>query len=158
MIAPPCLLRRAAAVASVLASTFAAAFAASCLRIESYVYTAQKYDPTADCVHAYAPIERVSGSGASSLCPATCFTVGDDLYVSTMCPPLPTIASEVEANDSACIAAIAAAAGRGTCEAPGEAGAGEPDGGGDAGEGEEAGEKDAEPADSAPAAQDAPAE
>jgi hypothetical protein len=117
----PSLFRRATALAAVCLVAGAAAAAVSCLTVESYVYSAQAYDPTADCVHAYAPVELVTGSGASSVCPRTCLTVGDDLYVSTMCPPLPTIATAVPGNDPDCIAAVAAA-GRGTCEAPADAG------------------------------------
>ena len=104
------------------------------------MYLAQKYDPANDCLESYKPIEVVSGSGAGSSCPATCMTVGADLLVSTVCPPLPTIATEVPADAGDCIAALAAVKKGGTCDAP-------PDGGevdADAGMDASAGEPDAE--------------
>ncbi len=93
----------------------------SCLSTESYVYFAQKYDPTNDCLESFKPVEVVNGSGAAK-CPATCMTVGADLLVSTVCPPLPAIATEVPADAGDCIAALEAAVRGGTCDAP-------PDGG-----------------------------
>jgi hypothetical protein len=108
------LFRRAAALVAVLSLAGAAATFAACLSFDSYVYTAEKYDPTADCVEEYAPVEVIKGSGAGAFCPPTCLTVGRDLYVTTMCPPLPTIATAVAADASDCIAARAAAA-KGTC-------------------------------------------
>jgi hypothetical protein len=90
----------------------------ACIKTESYVYSAQKYDPAAGCVAAYASVELVNGPGVGSQCPATCLRVGGDLYVSTMCPPLPTIATEVPAGASDCLAALAAAKRGGTCDSP----------------------------------------
>lgn len=110
----------------------------SCEDAQSYVYSAQKYDPAAMCLATYKPVEVVNGSGASSTCPPACLTVGADLYVSTMCPPLPAIATAVEADASDCIAALAAVKAHASCDTPAEAGgeeAGEdasPDGGTDA--------------------------
>jgi len=96
----------------------ATAVLASCIATDSYVYTAQKYDPANDCVNGYKAVEVVKGSGASANCPATCLMVGADLYVSTLCPPLPDIATAVDSDAGACIAALAAAASGGTCDMP----------------------------------------
>lgn len=113
------LLRFAAALALLGVCAIGA-----CIKTESYVYTAQKYDPAADCVAAYAPVELVNGPGAGSQCPPACLTVGADLYVSTMCPPVPTIATEVAPDASDCAAALAAAKRGSTCGSPsGEGGA-----------------------------------
>ncbi len=101
-----------------------AALLASCLRTESYVYFAQRYEPTNDCLEKYSPVEVVNGAGAGS-CAAMCMTVGADLFVSKVCPPLPAIATEVPADAGDCIAALKAAKRGGTCDAP-------PDGGADA--------------------------
>jgi hypothetical protein len=98
----------------------AAAATEACIATDSYVYSAQRYDPTADCVTASKSIEVVNGPGASAVCPATCLMVGDNLYVSTLCPPLPTIATAVDEDAGACIAALAAVASGGTCD-PGDA-------------------------------------
>lgn len=109
------LLRVTSALAAVAAALTAGAFA--CQTTESYVYSAQKYDPAADCLAPYAPVETVSGEGAGSQCPVTCLTVGADLYVSTMCPPLPAVATAVAADAGDCIAARAAARrDAGTCD------------------------------------------
>jgi hypothetical protein len=112
---------------------------ASCLSADSYVYSAQLYDPTADCVHVSKAVEVVNGSGASANCPAVCLTVGEDLYVSTLCPPLPTIASAVDRDAGPCIAALAALASGGTCETPIVA-----EGGADADAADDAGDEDAD--------------
>ena len=98
----------------------------SCLSTQSYVYFAQKYDPTNDCLGHYKPVEVVNGSGAGK-CPATCMTVGADLLVSTVCPPLPAIATEVAGDAGDCIAALKAAERRGTCDAPPDGGDAEAD-------------------------------
>jgi hypothetical protein len=127
------LRRRRLPFVSLVAVAVAAAAAAlgACEDASSYVYTAQKYDPAGDCRGAYAPVEVVNGPGASATCQAICMTVGADLYVSTMCPPLPAVATEVAADAAACVAALAAEA----CDDPGEGGVGA---------GEEAGGEDAE--------------
>lgn len=101
------LLRSAGLVATLAAGLTAFAFA--CEGPQSYVYSAQRYDPAADCLAAYAPVEVVNGEGASSMCPSMCMTVGDALYVSSMCPPLPSVATAVPADAVECIAALAAA-------------------------------------------------
>ena len=133
------LVFRGVAMTAVLA---AVAIAASCIATDSYVYTAQKYDPANDCVTAYKAIEVVNGSGASATCAPACLTVGEDLYVSTLCPPLPTIATAVAADAGPCIAARAAAATGGTCDAPAPAEGGTDEGGAEAGD-EDAGDTDA---------------
>ncbi|MBX3192527.1 MAG: hypothetical protein KF819_36400 [Labilithrix sp.] len=119
------------ALAALLAG--AAALAVSCISTDTYVYTAQKYDPASACLEAYAPVETVAGEGASALCAPSCLAVGAALYVSTMCPPLPAIATEVAADASDCIEALAAP----SCDAP------EP--GADASQEDDASDPDAEP-------------
>jgi hypothetical protein len=128
------LLRTSAALAAfAIAATLSSG---ACIRTESYVYSAQKYDPAAACVSAYSPIELVTGPGVGSRCPATCLTMGGELYVSTMCPPLPTIATDVAADSPDCKAALAAAATGGTCEAPADGGTSGDGGDGNAPEGD----------------------
>jgi hypothetical protein len=116
---------------------------ASCISTDSYVYTAQKYDPTNDCVNAYAPVEVVNGSGASAKCAPVCLMVGTDVFVSTLCPPLPDIATAVDADAGACLAALAAAASGATCDMPVVTEGGTDDGGA------EGGDQDAEAPDAA---------
>lgn len=138
-MASPSSLRRFSRVRLVAAMTAVGTLAAasgatllggsvtSCLSAESYVYFAQRYDPTNDCLESYKPVEVVNGSGAGSKCRATCMTVGADLLVSTVCPPLPAIATEVPADAGDCIAALKAAERGGTCDAPPDGGDAEAD-------------------------------
>jgi hypothetical protein len=119
-----------------VALTAAAAVAvAACHEAEQYVYTAQRYDEANECLEDYAPIEMVSGSEVSSLCPATCFAVDTDVYVSRLCPPLPPNATEGDPSTSPCKEALAAAAKNVFCSS---LDASEDDGGG----GDEAGGDD----------------
>ncbi len=97
-------------VRSLFAAAAGAALTAggACITTETYVYSARKYDPANACLQAYQSIETVSGKGARSLCAPTCLSVNGELYVSTMCPPLPAIATEVAADASDCKAALGA--------------------------------------------------
>ena len=115
------------AAGSLLGATLLGGSVASCLSTESYVYYAQKYDPAGDCLESSRAVEVVNGSGVSSTCPAMCLTVGTDTLVSTVCPPMPTIATTLEPDAGDCIAALAAAKRGGTCDAPADAGAAEGD-------------------------------
>lgn len=117
----------------VTTAVLAAGATAACIATDSYVYTAQLYDPTNDCVNAYKAVEVVKGSGASANCPPTCLMVGADLYVSTLCPPLPDIATAVDSDAGTCVAALAAAATGGTCDMPVESEGGADDGGAEGG-------------------------
>lgn len=143
------LLFRAVATTVVLAVAVTAGSLASCIATDSYVYTAQKYDPTNDCVNGYKPVEIVKGSGASATCPRACLMVGADLYVSTLCPPLPDIATAVDDDAGTCIAAMKAAASGGTCDSPVVQEGGADDGGTETGD--DAGDMDAEGVDAAEA-------
>lgn len=97
------------ALAALVGGAAAAAISVACGDPDVYVYSAQKFDRAGLCVEPYAPLELVSGPGAGGACPAICLTVGVDLYVSTMCPPLPAIATAVPADSADCIAALEAA-------------------------------------------------
>ena len=158
------LTRRRSALAAVsLASLASLALAlASCEDVRSYVYTAMAYDPVNACVNAYAPVEVVQGEGASATCAPICLTVGSTLYVSTMCPPLPDIATAVPDDAAACQQALDAEAQEASCGGgsgdDGGCEAGD-DGGGEAGDdgGGEAGDDGGDDA-SADAPGDAPAD
>jgi hypothetical protein len=117
------------------------AFAASCEDQPSYVYSAQKYDPTNACLSSYSPIEVVNGPTSNATCAPACITVNGDTYVSTQCPPLPAIASEGEADASPCLEALDAAAQEVSCDNLG--GGEEEDGGDEAGDEDSGGEEDA---------------
>ena len=114
-----------------------AACVAACVGEEEYVYSARRYDARAECFDPYAPVETVPGEGAGSQCPASCLTTGGEVYVTSMCPPLPGIASAVPAGTKECQAALAALKGGRTCgAASAEAGDEAGDDGGDASEGD----------------------
>ena len=101
---------------------------AACEGADSYVYTARRYDPAGACLEPYAPVEVVDGPGVAATCPETCLTVGAEVFVTNMCPPLPDIATELQADAAACIAARGVSGS--TCgeEPEGDAGA-DPDSG-----------------------------
>jgi hypothetical protein len=80
------------------------------------VYTAQLYRSELACLEGYAPLGLVEGESLSSLCEPVCLALGDDRYVSTVCPPYPAEVS-VELSDSAgCAAALEAVASDSTCD------------------------------------------
>lgn len=103
------------------------ALAVACIEVDSYVYSAQKYDAANACVGDYHAIEVIDGKGAKSTCPNACFEVNGELYVSTLCPPLPAIATAVASSTPDCKAALAAP----SCSSPGDGG--EEEDGGDSG-------------------------
>jgi hypothetical protein len=71
------------------------------------VYTAQFYQPDADCLGAYAPLGLVEADDLGASCEPTCLRLADDLYVSTVCPPYPSEASvEDPATSSDCSVAL----------------------------------------------------
>lgn len=87
-----------------------------------YVYSARPWNAADACVEPYVPLDRVDGEGAGSSCPAVCLSVGRQLYVSTVCPPLPPSATEVAATDPACRAALDALNRDRVCGGPAEGG------------------------------------
>ena len=101
--------------ASSLRLAVLSALVAACVGEEKYVYSARRYDPDADCLDPYSPVESVPGEGAGSRCPPSCLTTGGDVFVTTMCPPLPAIATAVPGSAEDCKAALAALAARRTC-------------------------------------------
>jgi hypothetical protein len=86
----------------------------ACEKADAYVYSARRYDSARVCLEPYHPVEVVEGPGAAATCPETCIGVGDDVFLTTMCPPLPTIATELPADNEACVAARNAS--RTTCD------------------------------------------
>jgi hypothetical protein len=111
------LLAAAVSIPSIalLVSTFVA-----CDDDPRYVYTAQRYDEAAGCLEEYSAIEVVPGDSVSVRCPPACLSVGDDLYVSPVCPPLPDNAVAVDPSDPTCAAALEAARSATLCDAPEE--------------------------------------
>jgi hypothetical protein len=84
------------------------ALAPGCDESGPRVYTAQRHAVEDGCLEAYAPIGLVEAEVSSALCAPVCLSLGEDLYVSTLCPPYPAEAS-VEPDDSeGCSAALAA--------------------------------------------------
>lgn len=109
-----------AALALCSLSLVAVGFVA-CLDEEArYVYTAQKYDPALGCLGDYAPVESVLGDGVSSTCAPTCLSANDAIYLSTVCPPVPAIATMLDARSPECQAALDASRLEASCAAPEE--------------------------------------
>jgi hypothetical protein len=80
-----------------------------------YVYTARKYDAVNGCLTDYKSIETVPGRGVSVRCPLACLTVDDAVYVSPVCPPLPSNAEALDESDPQCQAALDASAQEASC-------------------------------------------
>lgn len=126
----PSLLRLLAALA------IPAGVAVACEESNQHVYTGQRWNDALQCLDDYAPIEMVPGADVSSTCPATCFAVDEELYVTTLCGPLPGNATAVPLGTSPCKEALAAMAKGASCSAP-DAASEEPEAGE---EGEDGGE------------------
>lgn len=132
----------AAAPSAAVVAALVAAFV-GCDEDPRYVYTARHFDSTAGCLDDYKPVETVPGDGVSALCPESCLTVDKELYLSTMCPPVPAIATALDSDAADCLAALDASRLEASCS-----------GGGDQGESEGGEEEAAAPDGEAP---DAPA-
>lgn len=96
-----------------------------CDPVDAYIFTARRYDADGGCTHYSTAIEQVSGPGADANCRARCLRVNGALFVSTICPPLPTSAVAVEPADPECAAALAVATI--TCGEPTDGGEPEPE-------------------------------
>jgi hypothetical protein len=73
---------------------------------EHYVYTARKYDADAACLDPYKSIDFVNGDSVSSTCAPNCFEYAGETFTSTMCPPLPDLATALDAEAPECKAAV----------------------------------------------------
>jgi hypothetical protein len=114
----------------VVAVLLLVAAAASCEDQRSYVYSAQKFEADKGCLDTYTTVEVVQGAGANATCAPTCMSVGDSVFVSTMCPPLPAVATALPTDASPCLEALDAEVQEASCA---NAGSGD-DGGGEAGD------------------------
>ncbi len=106
-LSPP--RRRPLAALALATAAVAAAAGIACESPESYVFSARRFDEAGQCLEPYVPIEVVAGPGASARCALRCLSVGTETYVSALCPPLPTNATELPTDDEACKAALAVA-------------------------------------------------
>ncbi len=86
------------------------------------VYTAQRYRPDLGCLDAYAPLGLVEAEAQSSRCDPVCLTLGEALYVSTVCPPYPAEAGVEAPESDSCGAALTAVASELACDAAEDAG------------------------------------
>ena len=84
------------------------ASAAGCDEGGPRVYTAQRHSLESDCLETYAPIGLVEAETVSSLCEPVCLLLGEDLYVSAVCPPYPAETSLEPEDSEGCAAALAA--------------------------------------------------
>jgi hypothetical protein len=82
--------------------------APACDEFGPRVYTAQRHAVDPGCLEAYAPIGLVEAQAVSALCEPVCLSLGEDLYVSTLCPPYPAEASVEPEDSEGCTAALAA--------------------------------------------------
>jgi hypothetical protein len=82
--------------------------APACDEFGPRVYTAQRHAVDPGCLEAYAPIGLVEARAVSALCEPVCLSLGEGLYVSTLCPPYPAEASVEPEDSEGCTAALAA--------------------------------------------------
>jgi hypothetical protein len=92
------------AIAFVLAA--ALGIVVACEEADVYVYTAQRYNADAACLEPYKPIEVVNGPGGD-LCAPSCLRVNGEIFVSRVCPPVPSNASLLRRDAPECQVALA---------------------------------------------------
>jgi hypothetical protein len=74
------------------------------------VFTAQRYRADRACLETYAPLGLVEAEDIGSLCEPVCLSEGEELFISTVCPPYPAEASVEPSDSEGCAAALAASA------------------------------------------------
>lgn len=82
------------------------AIAAACKGSDTYVYSARRYVADAGCLEAYKSIDLVNGDSVSSKCAPNCFSYGGQTYTSTVCPPIPELATALDPESPECKAAV----------------------------------------------------
>jgi hypothetical protein len=81
----------------------------ACDNNETRIYTARAYQVDPGCLESYVPLAVVYADKLRATCEPACFYFGDQLYVSTVCPPYPEAAEVSEPDtDADCAAALAA--------------------------------------------------
>lgn len=111
----------------------------ACNEVQSYVFTARRYDPDAGCLASYVPIDEIPGRGVGNRCGPTCFRFENAIYTTRVCPPLPDAVEELDQQSPECLAANEPSIYDASCSAD------EPGDGGDAGSDDD----DDEPVDAA---------
>lgn len=114
-----------------LASALVVLAIVACEEDPRYVYTARRYNPAQACLEEYSSVETVPGDDVSVRCREACLAVRDVVYVSPVCPPLPTNAAALDDDDPRCQEALDASRMEASCAAPAqeEDGGEEEDGG-----------------------------
>jgi hypothetical protein len=79
-----------------------------------YLYYADAYEPTRDCIDSPAPLDVFSGTDPGSTCSVKCLSGIDDdggaiVYTSTMCGPAP-VGADTSGTSPMCPGALAALA------------------------------------------------
>ena len=83
----------------------------ACSETGPRVYTAQPYDAEATCLGEYEALGLVEADELPANCLPTCLAVSGAVYVSTLCPPYPDLATPLTAEESEdCAAALLAEA------------------------------------------------
>ena len=115
----------AVAISAALAVLACAAAIApvACDDVRGHIYAGRRYDPDRGCLEPPSSIDIVDGDDPGLGCARTCIEglPGDGgeppaVYVSTMCPPYPTL-FDVTGKSLECAAALAAAASNALCGA-----------------------------------------
>jgi hypothetical protein len=83
------------------------------------IYTARLYRVGARCLEPSTPIGVVQAGELHANCddPPQCLALDGELYVSSVCPPLPARASAMRSDLPACVLALTAFEAKATCGA-----------------------------------------
>jgi hypothetical protein len=103
-------MRRALALLVVTAT--GALLWAGCPEVRSHIYSAQLYDPDADCLYPGTVLDIVPGAppeDGAAVCDTICISDLDaQIFISSMCPPLPIEFDLDTGGNPACEKAFAA--------------------------------------------------
>ena len=87
----------------------------SCEEYGPRIYTARLYRVGARCLEPYTPIGVVQAGELRATCERQCLSLDAQLFVSTVCPPLPARVETVNAEVPVCALALGAFDALATC-------------------------------------------
>jgi hypothetical protein len=116
-------MKRARAIAASLVVVAGGVLASACDDdVSSHIYSGRLYEPSLECLDNVSAIDVVAGPEPMTPCAPICIIgLGDDatpsqVYVSTMCPPLPQYPYDLTGTDPRCPLALALYNQDTTCE------------------------------------------
>jgi hypothetical protein len=83
-------------------------FSGGCAESGPRVFSAQRYRADLGCVEGYAALGLVEAEDVGAFCEPVCLSQNEELFVSTVCPPYPALASLEPPETLDCAAALVA--------------------------------------------------